>query len=244
MTVSGHHAGAEKLSVGASDRESKRLYLAGGVAALALGFGYLATIPIYAYVGSGPTAGDAWLRYLTGKATGWWMILGLSVATDLLYVPAALALYEALKTAGRNLMLVATAFVGLFIVLDLAVTWSSYASLLTLAGSYRSATSDLQRAALAAAANYPASVLASPLERLYAISLLSFAILLIGVVMLRGVFSKAASYLAIGIGVLGLASMAGWSVTILANALAATLWVLLVGYRLVRLGSKPRDADG
>src|SRR5919201_2050529 len=238
------HGVAARPGAGSPDRTAKQLYRAGGIAALALGLGYLVTIPIYAYAGTPPTSGEAWLRYLAGRTTAWWVILGLSVVTDLLYVPVALALYQALESVRRNLMLVATAFVGLFIVLDLAVTWSSYASLLTLAGSYRSATSDLQRAALAAAANYPASVLASPLERLYAISLLSFAILLIGVVMLRGVFSKAASHLAIGICGLGLASIAGWSVTILANALAATLWVLLVGYRLVRLGSKPRDADG
>jgi hypothetical protein len=165
------------------------------------------------------------------------VIVGLSVVTDLLYVPVALALYQALESVRRNLMLVAIGFVSLFIVLDLAVTWSSHASLLMLAGEYGSAGTDAERTALAAAADYPASVIASPLERLYAIGLLSFAILLIGVVMLNSAFGKATSCLAIVIGLLGVASIGGLTLTIIANALAATVWVLMVGYRLVRLGS-------
>ena len=60
----------------------------------------------------------------------WWAILGLSVLTDLLLVPVALALYLALKGVDRDAMLVATAFIGLFVVLDLAVTWPNYASLI------------------------------------------------------------------------------------------------------------------
>src|ERR671937_2291714 len=230
------HGVAARPGAGSPDRTAKQLYRAGGIAALALGLGYLVTIPIYAYAGTPPTSGEAWLRYLAGRTTAWWVILGLSVVTDLLYVPVALALYQALESVRRNLMLVAIAFVGLFIVLDLSVTWSSHASLLTLAGEYGSAGTDAERTALAAAADYPASLIASPLERLYAIGLLSFAILLIGVVMLNSAFGKATSYLAIVIGLLGLASIGGLTPTINANALAATVWVLMVGYRLVRLG--------
>jgi hypothetical protein len=40
------------------------------------------------------------------------------VLTDLLFVPVALSLYLALKGVNRNAMLVATAFLGLFIVLE------------------------------------------------------------------------------------------------------------------------------
>ena len=68
-------------------------------------------------------------------------------------------LYLALKRVHRSAMLVATAFVGLFVVLDLAVTWSSFAALLTLGGGYAAAANDVQRAAYVAAANYPSAVL-------------------------------------------------------------------------------------
>jgi len=103
--------------------------------------------------------------YFAGKTTVWWAILGLSVATDVLYIPVALSLYFALKDVNRNAMLVASAFVGLFVVLDLAVTWSNFASLIVLSGDYAAAANDAQRAAAVAAASYASAVLTSPLER-------------------------------------------------------------------------------
>jgi hypothetical protein len=134
--------------------------------------------------------------------------------------------------------LVATAFVGLFIVVDLAVTWANYAALITLSGNYAAATSDVQRAAYVAAANYPSAVLASRLEVVYSIVDLSFAILLIGLVMLKGVFGKPTAYLVLATGVFGIASISGFGVTVIVNAVLATVWILFVGYRLYRLGQQ------
>jgi hypothetical protein len=210
----------------------------GGISALVLGVAYLTIIPLYASVGAPPTGGQAWLTYLHGKTMVWWAILGLSVLTDLLYVPVGLALYLALRGVNRNAMLVAAAFVGVFIALDLAVTWSNFASLITLSGNYAAATNDAQRMASVGAANYASAVLASPLERVYAIVDLSFAFLLIGLVMLKGVFRKSTAYVGVVTGVLGIVSIAGWNVTIILNAVLATIWVLLVGYRLLRLAQE------
>lgn len=229
----------QKMQVHAVDPEGKWLYRVGGICALVLGVAYLIIIPLYASVGAPPTGGgEAWLTYLDGKTTVWWAILGLSVLTDVLFVPVAFALYLALKGVNRNVMLVATAFVGLFIVLDLAVTWTNFASLITLSGNYVAATNDAQRMAYVAAANYASAVLASPLERVYAIVDLSFAMLLIGLVMLKGIFRKSTAYVGVATGVLGIVSIAGWNVTIILNAVLATAWVLLVGYRLSRLGQQ------
>src|SRR5262245_44467413 len=127
---------AERMSADAADPDGRWLYRVGGISALVLGTAYIITIPLYASVGAPPSGGEAVLQYLVGKTAVWWAILGLSVLTDLLFVPVALSLYLALKGADRNAMLVATAFVGLFIVLDLAVTWSNYAALITLSGNY------------------------------------------------------------------------------------------------------------
>ena len=226
----------DKLMAYAVEPDGKWLYRVGGICALVLGIAYLITIALYARVGVPPTGGEAWLKYLAGKTTLWWAILGFSVLTDLLYVPVAFALYLALSGVARSAMLVATACVGLFIVLDLAVTWSNYASLLTLSGNFASATNDAQRVAYVAAANYASAVLASRLETVYAIVILSFGILLIGLVMLKGIFSKSTAYVGLITGVLGIVSIAGWNVAIIMNAVLATAWVLLVGYRLYRLG--------
>ncbi|HKI13317.1 MAG TPA: hypothetical protein VKA02_14465 [Candidatus Acidoferrum sp.] len=215
--------------------EQKHWFRVGGIAAIVLGIGYIVIIPLYARVGAPPSGGEAWFKYLPGKTTIWWAILVLSVFTDFLYVPVALALYLALKKVSRNAMLLATAFVGLFVVLDLAITWSHYASMLVLYGQYSTAASDLQRASYIAAANYGAAVLASPLEVVYAIVTLSFGILVTGIVMLNGNFDKITAYLGLATGVLGVASLTGLSLAIIGNALFATAWLFAVGYRLHRL---------
>lgn len=172
------------------DPNEKSLYRVGGVSAFVIGIGYMVTIPLIAFAGFPPSGGEASLKYFAGKTTVWWAIVGLSVITDLLYVPVALSLYQALKGINRSAMLVATVFVGLFIALDLAVTWVNEAALISLSGSYAVATNDVQRAAYVAAADYASAVLASRLAAVYAIAVLSFAILVIGVVMLKGVFGR------------------------------------------------------
>jgi hypothetical protein len=225
-------------SMTAAARDHRWSYRAGAISALVLGIGYLATIPLIASVGFPPSGGEASLRYFDGKTAVWWIIVGLSVLTDLLYVPVALSLYLALKEVNRYAMLVATAFVGLFIVLDLAVTWTNEAALISLSGNYAAAANDVQRAAYAAAADYASVVLASHLAPVYAIAILSFAVLMIGVVMLKGGFSRTAGYLALATGILGIASIAGWMVTIILNAALITVWILIVAYRLWRLGAQ------
>src|SRR5207302_4793608 len=135
----------EKATVDAVSLDRKRSYRLGGAAALVLGIGYIIISPLYAHVGAPPHNAEAWFQYLPGKTTVWWTILGLSVFTDFLYVPVAFALYEALKGVNRNAMVLATAFVGLFVVLDLAVTWSHYASVLTLYHNYFTAPNDPPR---------------------------------------------------------------------------------------------------
>jgi hypothetical protein len=228
----------ERTTVDAIGVDQKQWYRMGGVAALVLGIGYIIIFPLYAHVGAPPNGGEAWFKYLPGKTTVWWTILGLSVFTDFLFVPVAIALYLALKGVNRNAMLLATAFVGLFVVLDLAVTWSHYASILTLYRNYSTATDDAHRAGYVAAANYASAMLTSPLEIVYAIVTLSSGILVTGFVMLRGAFNKITAYLGMATGILGIVSLTGLSLTIIGNALFATAWLFFVGYRLYRLAQE------
>lgn len=228
--------GTEKMAANTVDPEERWLYRVGGVSSLVLGVAYIIIFPLYAHVGAPPSGdGGTWLKYLAGKTTVWWAILSLSVLTDFLFIPVALSLYLALKRLNRSAMRLATAFVGLFVVLDLAVTWSAYASLLTLSANYAAATNDIQRAAYATAAHCASAMLTSRLEVVYAIVVLSFGILMIGLVMLKGVFSRTTAYLGLLTGISGIVSVAGYGVTIILNAVLATAWVLFVGYRLNRL---------
>jgi Domain of unknown function (DUF4386) len=230
----------ETISGNAGDPEGRWIYLTGGICAFLLGLGYVMTIPLYTYAGSPPNGGEAWLRYGEGKTTIWWIILGLMVFTDILYIPISVALYSALQKINRKVMTIAIAFVGLFVALDLTVTWTNYAALITLSGNYAAATSDAQRAATVAAATYASSVMSSKLEIVYSIVDLSFGILLISMVMLKSIFPKGIAWVGIVAAIFGLVAIVGWNVAVMMNALLATIWILLVGFRLFQIPKKER----
>jgi len=215
--------------------DEKQSYRVGGLAALVLGIGYIVIFPLYAHVGAPPKGGEAWFQYLPGKTMVWWTILWISVFTDLLFVPVVFGLYRALKGISRNAMLLASACVWLFVVLDLAVTWSHYASILTLYQNYSTASNDIQRAAYVAATDYASAMLTSPLEIVYAIVILSFGILVTGWVMRKSQFPKITAYVGLATGILGILSLTGVTLAIIGNALFATAWLFLVSHGLYRL---------
>ena len=234
----------QTMTANATQQDGKWLYRIGSISAFVLVIGYLLTFPIYAWVGDAPPTGvEARLNYFAGHATGWWMILGLMVFTDLLYLPIFLSLYQALKGVNKGAVQIGTLLAGLFVVLDLALTWTSYSALIISGSHYAAATSDAQRAVFVAAAAYPSAMLDSPLLGTYAILFPSLGILLIGLVMLRGIFNKTTAYLALVVGLTGIVFMGSYAVGALAvfriiNALLATVWYLLVGFRLYRLAQQ------
>lgn len=215
--------------------EEQQCYLLGGIAALLLAIGYVAIIPLFAWAGAPPATGDAWFRYLPGKTRVWWAILWLSVLTDLLYLPVAWALWAALRKAGRSLMLAATVGLHLFVVLDLAVTWTHQASLLALFQRYSAAADEAHRAVYLAAAEYASAMPATPLLIFYAIVIPSASVLMVGIAMIKGRFGKASAWTGVITGVIGVLSLTGLYPLVMANALGATLWFFLVGARLLQL---------
>lgn len=235
----------QKTTVDAVDPDGRWLYRVGGISAIAFGVAYIIIIALYVPMGAKPSGAEAWLAHIARNTTAWWAILGLSVLTDLLLVPVALSLYLALKGINKNALLVATACVGLFVVLDLTLTWTNYASLITLSSNYAAATSDAQRAVFIAAAIYPSSVVDSNLLFVYNSLTLAVGILMTGLVMLKGVFNKSTAYLGLVIGILGIVSVVSSffassvsSVTIILTSILLIVWPMFVGYRLYRLGQQ------
>jgi hypothetical protein len=222
--------------------EEKLCYRLGGIAALILAIGYVTIIPLFAWVGAPPATGEAWFHYLPGKSTVWWVILWLSVVTDLLYLPVAWALWIALRKAKPYLMLAAVVCMHLFVVLDLAVTWTHHASLLALFQYYSNAADEAHRAAYLAAAEYAASIYATPLLTFYIIVIPSVGVLLASITMIKAGFGKVSAWTGVITGVFGLLSLTGFFPLVMANALGVTLWFFLVGARLLRLGNV--DAEG
>ncbi len=209
---------------------------------MALGVAYAVIIGLYLPMGAPPSGCAARLAFVAGNTTSWWGILALSVVTDLLFVPVALALYVALKNHGRNAMLLATACVALFVVLDLAITWTNYAAIISLSGKYARAVSETQKMAIVTAAGYPCTVLESGLLFVYNTLTLSVGILITGAVMLRETFSRSAAYLGLATGILGIVSVVGplfvsaLSVVIVLTSILTTAWLLFAGYGLYAHG--------
>ncbi len=229
--------------VAPADSEGRPTFRLGGIAALVLFAGYLATFPVYAAVGDAPPSGvEARLAYFARHAPGWWTILGLMVATDLLYVPVFLSLYHALKGISRAGMQLAAAAMGLFVALDLALTWTSYGRLIASGVKYGAAT-EAQRGVLVAAAGSASAVLDSPLLGVFAILVPSIGYFITGLVMRRGVFGRTTAWLALGTGATGILFMGSYVVGSLGvlrivSALLATVWYAFVGVGLLRLGRR------
>ena len=77
--------------------------------------------------------------------------------------------------------------------------------------------------AYVAAASYASAMLTSRLLVVYAIAILSSASLMIGTVMLKGVFNRPTAYLGIATGILGIVAIGGFGVAIILNAVCATI---------------------
>jgi hypothetical protein len=221
-----------------ADAETRGQYRAGGISAIALGMSYIVITALYVPGGAPPSGTEAWLEYLSARTTAWWAILGLSVLTDFLFLVVA----AALKRINRNALLVGIGLVVSFVVLDLAVTWPTYASLITLSGNYAAATSDAQRAAIVTASRGSTAVLASTLFGVYTILVPSVGILIISLGMLKGEFGKVTACSGVASGILGIVAVvgpfavSGLGAAVVVASVFTTVWLLLLGRRLCRLG--------
>lgn len=212
----------------------------GGLAALLLAVGYVATMPLFAIVGAPPEGALARIEFHETGTTAWAGIVSLSILTDMLFVPVAVALYAVLRRWNQPAALVTIAFIFLFVVLDLAVLWPAKVSVITL-GEEHAAASLEQQASLVTAARYPAAVLDSPLTAIYSILTLGIGILASGLVM-RGVRHwRTTAAVAIATGVVSLASVIEAVVTgtfpvlVVAASLLTIVWLVMVGRGLMRL---------
>jgi len=223
--------------------DGKWIYRVGGISAIVLGMGYLLTFPVViVYAGGFPPPGaEAKLVFFAEHASDWWAATALMVFTDLLYVPVFLALYQALKGINKYMMLLALACEGLFVALDLAVTWTAYSSLTALGGVYATASSDAQRASIVAAAGYPSTITDSPLLGIYIAFVPAVGLLLTSLVMRRGIFNKALAYVGAIAGICGIVAGIGpiflgaLDTAQYINAGLAMIWFFFVGIKLYKL---------
>jgi hypothetical protein len=149
----------------------------------------------------------------------------LAAIGELLLLPGGLALYFALKDVKKTPMFIATGFWVLGIPMFLA-SRGQIISLSQISGRYMETTNEAMKAAYLASAE-----IAIEIQNIYATMgvtlVLCVASIIIGLVMLKGVFGKI-GYLVIAAGILTIFPPVGLALT--------AIWQLIVGIKLYKLG--------
>lgn len=156
---------------------------------------------------------------------------------ELLLLPGGLALYFALKDVKKTPMFIATGLWSMAVPMFLA-SRCLFRALSQISGRYINTTSETMKAAYLASAE-----LALETQNIYAMMallLLSIASIIIGLVMLKGVFGKI-GYLVIAAGILTLFTpvsvILSVPIIILVSGIAlSSLWQVVVGIKLYKLG--------
>jgi hypothetical protein len=169
---------------------------------------------------------------------------GLFALADVMLLLGTLALYLSLNRVAKNAMLVATALLALFAVVDLAITELNSLTLVTLTEQYGAAVGDAQRSAYLAAADYALATL--PIATFFSFFESSVGLLIASVIMLKGIFSRITAYAGLVASIEGI--IASFYPVIPALALLLTpclvafgIWSILAGARLYQLGGQPAE---
>lgn len=220
---------------------------AGGISALVVGLSYPIIIALYVLAGSGQPigqGGQAWLEYMAGHEAAWWAIVGLSVLTNVLWVPVAWALYWSLATVDRAKALAGSALLVLFVVLELATSWPNYAVLIDLSTKLATPSDDAQRMAVLGAAGYAAAAQSSSLLPYYTILTPALGQLLLGLTMLKGgPYGRLVGWLSVVAGAIGIVAVLGRAIweplgqAIIPGSLLTAVWFVLIGRRLLGLAA-------
>jgi Domain of unknown function (DUF4386) len=224
------------------DPSWKGVYMVGGACMIAYGLIYIIASLLNFTIAVPPGDTTAFINSLAGHPTLARIVYGLFSLSDFLLLPAVLALYLALKHINKNAMLIAAGLLFLFIAFDLGVTEFNSLTLITLAQHQAMATSDAQRAAYTAAADYGLATM--PLASFYSWVVGALGLLIASWVMLKGVFGNPIAYLGI---IVNMAAIICSFYFILPSSLIFLtlfltpilvvwgIWLCVVGFRLYKL---------
>ncbi len=227
-------------TVASPDPSWRGLYRAGGVSA----FLYIALliVPIVLiFTTKQPPVSDgaATLQYIASNKVVYITELVLFLAPSVLAMIVFLALYMALKHLNKSLAAIGALIAIASQIIGLAYNSSPQSlngALVLLSGQYMAATTAVQRAAFATAAE---SLIAMANAVSASGILFSIGILIISLVMLRGVFHKGIAYLGVVTGTIAIFSEAFRPVIgigYIVFFILEVIWLIAVGWKLYRLG--------
>jgi hypothetical protein len=174
------------------------------------------------------------------------ILYSLAALGEFLLMPGVLGLYLSLKDVKKTHMLIGTA-VWLAAIPMFLVSRGQIISLLPTSASYTATTSEIMKAAYLASAEL--ALKAANVYVVMALGLLGVGSVIIGLVMLKGVFGKATGYLVIIAGILIVLGTLGVVLELLAiltlfGLILTAVWQMVVGARLYKLGNDvPRQAS-
>jgi hypothetical protein len=230
------------------DPKWNTIYRIAGPAMLSVGILYLLLGVFTVSLRIPPTPGTADLPTFAAHATGGTVTFGLFMVTDLLLIPALLALYFALRGVNRPIVLVGSGLLAVFIVMDLVVTEPNWLNLYSLAYSYVHTSSPVQAAGFLASAKTALELVPITNALSYVIS--SAALLLLSIALLRSVFGRAVARIGMGINAAGVLAGFGYFIPAFAPLITAVLfafglWMILLGARFYRysVAQVPKEAS-
>ena len=165
----------------------------------------------------------------------------LFLLADIAFIPGILGLYLALKEINKSAMLIATAWLAFFYVLDLVISELNTLVLITLTQSYASASSEVLRAAYQAAEAWGLATL--PIGTFFSWIGPSSAYVIVTIVMLKSAFGRYTAFLGLIVNALGIVCSIYFLHPILILILFQTpvlilygIWLIATGRRLFKLG--------
>ena len=228
-------------AVASPDPSWRGLYRAGGISAFL--YIVLLIVPIVLLIFTSPpiSGGAATLQYIASNKVVYITELVLFLAPSVLAMIVFLALYMALKHVNKSLAAIGALFAIASQIMGLAYSSSPQSlngALVLLSDQYMAATTAIQKAAYATAAE---SLIAMSNAVSASGILFSIGILIISLVMLRGVFHKGIAYLGVITGTIAIFSETFRPVIgigYIVFFILEVIWLIAVGWKLYRLGKK------
>jgi len=234
---------------GLVDPSWKTLYVIGGVALLVEGLAYLMITAMGPMMGVPPGNTLAWLNALAAHPKlalfDYGIVTGIA---DLVLIPAAFALYFALKGVSKSWMLVAAGMILIYVAVDVATFVSTSIDLTWLTQNYAAATDATARAAILGAEYSALSTI--PLSQFLGWTFPPFAFLIVAVAVREARFARGVPLLgyftvlfSVAGGISFLDPVAYWQNFQLPALAVYGLFMLGLGSMLIRLGrGAPRNA--
>jgi small-conductance mechanosensitive channel len=220
-----------------------------GVSGILVAFGYFIISICFAISGFPlPSDGESWIKYLDGKIELWNIIIWLSIITDILYVIIAFGFIKFYENNYRFWVVLASIFFILFVVLELAGTWSLYPTIIELYKNYTVSDSPAKQSIYLGAIEYSSTHFQTTANAFYAIVLPSMAVIIYCLVMLieKG-FGKLIPVIGLISGTCNIVSVFGGLVyeplekLIMTGSFLSLFWFLGTGIKFIRESRKIID---